>query len=73
MLSRFDPNARTRAANMTSYVAIAANILLTVVKVNLYMPLFNYSILLVILVIHLLLLLVLLLFFIYCRCFSFIE
>ena len=38
--SRFDPKARARAANMTSYVAIIANVTLTVIKVlfNDYYP-----------------------------------
>ena len=32
--SRYDPEARARAANMTSYVAMVLNVSLTVVKVR---------------------------------------
>lgn len=38
--SRYDPKARARAANMTSYVAMTVNILLTVAKV---IPLLTYQ------------------------------
>lgn len=34
MCSRFDPEARARAANMTSYVAMTLNIALTIIKVS---------------------------------------